>query len=237
MLHWAPSPVGQLRDAATSLITAGTDAQSGICCALVLSCAAVTQSSFVDTSCASCCVPPPPLSPPLTSADRCSWGKVSRCQGWVDFFCTTAQSGGILRVAQQRDSAVSDYNPCAVEPPPAQSALLLGAETAHTVGTKEPQQSKQRVFPQLKWGYFFSSPSSYSLVHLRSSVSAGPDSQLCSVLDERELGTSLGENHNRFLKPFLYLFQFLFSQLFNISPLLARFFLHNLRIHRQLESF
>ncbi|KAF6722938.1 hypothetical protein FQA47_014902 [Oryzias melastigma] len=60
------------------------------------------------------------------------------------------QSGGILRVAQQRDSAVSGYNPCAVEPPPAQSALLLGAEAAHTVGTEEPQQLEQRVFPQLK---------------------------------------------------------------------------------------
>lgn len=87
MLHWAPSPVGQLRDAATSLITAGTDAQSGICCALVLSCAAVTQSSFVDTSCASCCVPPPPPSllhlQALTAAAEGKFHVVKA--GWIFF--------------------------------------------------------------------------------------------------------------------------------------------------------
>lgn len=69
------------------------------------------------------------------------------------------ESGGTLSVAQ-RDSAVSDYRPCAEEPP-AQSASLWGRNsTQDSGGTRAKEESvlREEFFPFLFFS--FSSPSS-----------------------------------------------------------------------------
>lgn len=69
------------------------------------------------------------------------------------------ESGGTLSVAQ-RDSAVSDYRPCAEEPP-AQSASLWGRNrTQDSGGTRAKEESvlREEFFPFLFFP--FSSPSS-----------------------------------------------------------------------------
>lgn len=115
------------------------------------------------------------------------------------------KSGGTLSVAQ-RDSAVSDYKPCAEEPP-AQSASLWGRNsTQDSGGTRENRGiSADRSFTEL--GFLTSNAAELRIYHPQvililfyfifylsiSLFSPGQDTQLRSLLDERELGTSLGK--------------------------------------------
>lgn len=176
MLHWAPSPVGQLRDAATSLITAGTDAQSGICCALVLSCAAVTQSSFVDTSCASCCVSPPPSLLHLQALTAAAEGKFHVVKaGWIFFFlhhgterrhsaCGAAARQYGVRLQPVRRGATAGTERA---PPRGWNSSHSGDQGASAVETKSFSTAKVRIFLQLTIFIFSGSSPLLSLSRTR----------------------------------------------------------------------
>lgn len=147
-LYSSPPPAGQLCAAATSLLAAGVDARSGGAllrhqnpCTLP---AQLWLRAALDTSSTSA----PRYVRRLFLVKGRGFGVVvvvvffvfqRRC-----FFGTrvpvppppSPKSGGTLSVAQ-RDSAVSDYKPCAEEPP-AQSASLWGRNsTQDSGGTRE----------------------------------------------------------------------------------------------------
>lgn len=102
----------------------------------------------------------------------------------------------------QRDSAVSDYNPCAEEPP-AQSASLWGRNRTYSSGGTRAQRNLCRerggVLPRSISGKrhnrtedISSSACLYFFCLFLLLFSPVQDTQLRSLLDERELGTSLG---------------------------------------------
>lgn len=104
----------------------------------------------------------------------------------------------------QRDSAVSGYKPCAEEPP-ALSACLLAEIAQDTGGTRSwrnlcREEFYQALFPDKKRSrtedissldhfFFFSF---YLSLHITLLI-GGTAGQPRSLLDERELGTSLGK--------------------------------------------
>lgn len=111
------------------------------------------------------------------------------------------KSGGTLSVAQ-RDSAVSDYKPCAEEQP-AQSASQWGKNsTQGRESTEESLQTEEFYGARLsdkkrsRSEDISSSARLYLILLLclsTSLFSPGQDTQLRSLLDDRELGTSLGK--------------------------------------------
>jgi len=181
-------------------------AQSSANKTLLPSCAAVTEGSLAEAS---------PSSAPLavwvfcyfysfllcSSTDRFSCGKVFLFQRAVAFSHHDTELRHIVCGAA-RQSWVSDYKPCAEEPP-AQNASLWGRNsTRGSGGTRQgAEESVQRQKEFYRGPHFPSHGRSEDISSLSSSsfsvssplFSAGQHTQLLSLTDERELGTSLGK--------------------------------------------